>query len=171
MNNKITIRVLKSADFTILNKLFGLGTIYNKPPERWATYLAETNAKKRLAVVAEVSGEVVGYCTLKFYSQYSPFRESDTPEVSDLGVAEAFRKRGVGRELVVYLEKIAQQKGSRQIGIGFGLYGDYGPAQRLYVKMGYIPDGHGVTYNYEKITPGKEYKVDDDLILWFTKEL
>ena len=28
-------------------------------------------------------------------------------------------------------------------GIGFGLYADYGAAQRLYVKCGYLPDGRG----------------------------
>ena len=35
------------------------------------------------------------------------------------------------------------------VGIGVGLYPDYGSAQRLYIKRGYLPDGHGATYNYE----------------------
>lgn len=42
---------------------------------------------------------------------------------------------------------------------------------RLYVKRAYIPDGHGATYNYKYVTPGKEYLLDDDLVLWFTKKL
>ncbi len=61
------------------------------------------------------------------------------------------------------------------VGIGVGLYagedGGYGAAQRLYVKRGYIPDGKGVTYNYHPTTPGNNYSLDDDLILWFTKKL
>lgn len=53
----------------------------------------------------------------------------------------------------------------------FGLYPNYGSAGRLYVKRGYILDSHGATYNYEYVTPGKEYSLDDDLVLWFTKKL
>ena len=35
----------------------------------------------------------------------------------------------------------------------------------------YIPDGKGVTYNYEPTIPGNSYALDDDLVLWFTKAL
>lgn len=58
-----------------------------------------------------------------------------------------------------------------QVGIGVGLTPDYGNAQRLYVKCGYIPDGNGVTYQYQSVKWGVKYKVDDDLVLWFIKEL
>ena len=61
------------------------------------------------------------------------------------------------------------------VGIGVGLYagedGGYGAAQRLYIKRGYIPDGQGVTYNYEPTMPGNSYPLDDDLVLWFLKRL
>jgi hypothetical protein len=62
-----------------------------------------------------------------------------------------------------------------QIATGVGLYAGadcgYGPAQRLYIKRGYIPDGKGVTYNYEPTIPGNSHPLDDDLVLWFTKKL
>jgi hypothetical protein len=71
-------------------------------------------------------------------------------------------------------EKEALTK-SQIIGIGVGLYagadGGYGAAQRLYIKRGYIPDGKGITYNYEPTIPGNSYPLDDDLVLWFTKKL
>jgi hypothetical protein len=71
-------------------------------------------------------------------------------------------------------EKEAATK-SEVVGIGVGLYagedGGYGSAQRLYVKRGYIPDGKGVTYNYQHTIPGNSYPLDDDLVLWFTKKL
>lgn len=51
-----------------------------------------------------------------------------------------------------------------------GLYPDYGSAQRIYVQRGYIPDGMGVTYNYERVSPGESVRLDDDLVLWFVKE-
>jgi hypothetical protein len=57
------------------------------------------------------------------------------------------------------------------IGIGVGLYVDYGPAQQLYVKLGYVPDGSGVTHGNKTVPPGATVRVDDDLILWSMKRL
>jgi hypothetical protein len=81
---------------------------------------------------------------------------------------------GVGSQLLDLAEKEAATK-SGAVGIGVGLYtgedGGYGAAQRLYVKRGYIPDGKGVTYNYQPTIPGNSYRLDDELVLWFTKKL
>lgn len=38
-------------------------------------------------------------------------------------------------------------------------------------RCGYIPDGKGVTYNYEPTVPGNNYPLDDDLVLWFLRKL
>jgi hypothetical protein len=51
------------------------------------------------------------------------------------------------------------------VGIGVGLYQSYGSAQRLYAKRGYIPDGRGVMYKQQPVTPGFDTCVDDDLNL------
>lgn len=59
----------------------------------------------------------------------------------------------------------------RTAGIGVGLYPDYGPAQRLYVRRGYLPDGRGIAWNGLTVTPMQEVMVDDDLALYFTREL
>lgn len=81
---------------------------------------------------------------------------------------------GIGSLLLDTAEKEAATK-SQIIGIGVGLYagpdGGYGAAQRLYIKRGYIPDGKGLTYNYEPTIPGNSYLLDDELVLWFTKKL
>lgn len=52
-----------------------------------------------------------------------------------------------------------------------GLYADYGIALKMYIKQGYVADGLGITYDYKPVEPGKEVKLDDGLILWFTKKL
>ncbi len=52
-----------------------------------------------------------------------------------------------------------------------GLYDDYGSAQRLYVRRGYLPDGRGVMYDYEPVRPGGSIRLDDDAILMMTKPL
>ena len=44
-------------------------------------------------------------------------------------------------------------------------------AQKLYIKMGYVPDGNGVTYKYQPVIPGDLYPVDDDLVIWLKKDL
>ena len=59
----------------------------------------------------------------------------------------------------------------KTVGIGVGLYDGYGAAQKLYVKRGYIPDGQGITYNYKPVAYGEKVPLDDDLVLWFTKEI
>jgi hypothetical protein len=67
--------------------------------------------------------------------------------------------------------KKALKENNKQVGIGVGLYKDYGFAQKLYVRIGYIPDGNGVTYKYQPATSGDSCPVDDDLIIWFKKDL
>lgn len=156
-------------DITELDTWFGQGSVYKKKDGHWANYMQESTDGERVAVVAEFAGAVVGFCTLKFNSRYQNFVQQNIPEISDMIVAPPFRQRGIARALVTHLEGVARQQGFTHIGIGVGLYADYGPAQRLYVNMGYVPDGKGVTYNYETITPAQAYPVDDDLVLWFTK--
>jgi GNAT superfamily N-acetyltransferase len=147
---------------------------WNKPPSLFEGYLKAQEAGERIVWVAHFKGEFAGYVTLNWQSQYESFAAARIPEIMDLNVLPPFRKVGVGSMLLDIAEKEAATK-SEVVGIGVGLYagtdGGYGPAQRLYVKRGYIPDGKGVTYNYEPTIPGNSYPLDDDLVLWFTKKL
>jgi hypothetical protein len=52
-----------------------------------------------------------------------------------------------------------------------GLTADYGPAQRLYIRQGYIPNGEGATQNHQALKYGDTITVNDDTVLWMTKEL
>jgi GNAT superfamily N-acetyltransferase len=147
---------------------------WNKPASLFEGYLKEQELGARIVWVAHVQDEFAGYVTLKWQSQYPAFKAENIPEIMDLNVLPSFRKMGIGSLLLDRAEKEAVTR-SDTIGIGVGLYvgedGGYGPAQRLYVKRGYIPDGKGVTYNYEPTIPGNSYALDDDLVLWFTKRL
>jgi hypothetical protein len=60
--------------------------------------------------------------------------------------------------------------GKKQVVIRIS-HADYGSAQRLYVRLGYLPDGRGVTYNYQPTVAGQSYPLDDELILWLKKAL
>jgi hypothetical protein len=41
----------------------------------------------------------------------------------------------------------------------------------MYVKRGYMPDGLGLMYKYQKVEAGSKVRVDDDLTIMFTKRL
>ena len=60
-----------------------------------------------------------------------------------MNVITQFQKQGIGTALIEEAENVAIQHGKGMMGIGVGLTPDYGAAQRLYPKLGYIPDGRG----------------------------
>ena len=81
---------------------------------------------------------------------------------------------GMSAVLAIYLTEqlhLSTQVAGTVMGIGVGLYPDYGPAQRLYAKLGYRPDGRGIAYNERTVAPGETVRLDDDLVLWMTKPL
>ena len=57
------------------------------------------------------------------------------------------------------------------VGLGVGLYSDYGTAQRMYVRRGYLPDGAGVVLAGTPVRPGTEITLNDEPELMFTKRL
>jgi GNAT superfamily N-acetyltransferase len=81
-----------------------------------------------------------------------------------------YRRKGIGSHLMEIAEEAASKR-SNIVGIGCGLYEGYGNAQKLYIDSGYTPDGKGITYKYEPLEYGQKVKLDDDLVLWFTKNL
>jgi ribosomal protein S18 acetylase RimI-like enzyme len=169
----VTCKSLSSDHIASMTEAFNkIG--WNKPASLFEGYLKEQEAGERIVWVAHFKGEFAGYVTLKWQSGYPSFKAQNIPEIMDLNVLPSFRKMGIGSLLLDTAEKEAATK-SQIIGIGVGLYagsdGGYGAAQRLYIKRGYIPDGQGVTYNYEPTVPGNNYPLDDDLVLWFTKRL
>ena len=120
--------------------------------------------------MAYLNDDVAGFVTLKWDSDYPPFAAKKIPEIKDLNVVPLFRNKGIGNALLDMAEAEALKR-SPIIGIGVGLYADYGPAQKIYIKRGYKPDGRGMTYDHKPVVPGAAYPIDDDLILWMTKLL
>lgn len=143
MRPSVHVRTLEAGDVDpIVDAFAAIG--WNKPRSQYERYLAEQAEGRRVVLVALDGGRVCGYGTLVWESKYPPFREGGIPEIKDLNVLPDFRRRGIATLILDTAERLAGER-SAVVGIGVGLYADYGAAQRLYVKRGYVPDGHGVS--------------------------
>jgi GNAT superfamily N-acetyltransferase len=143
---------------------------WDKPPTLYEKYLKEQDEGERDIWLAFIDDIFVGYVTLKYNSEYKPFSENTIPEIMDLNVLPEFRNRGIGSKLLEIAEEKAKNKYTI-VGLGVGLYSGYGSAQRLYYSKGYKPNGLGITYNYKEVEYGEKVPLDDELILWLTKQL
>lgn len=141
---------------------------WKKAAAQYERYLAEQEAGDRHVFVAWVEDAFAGYVTLNWRPAYPPFRAEGIPVIEDFNVLPAFRRRGIGSALMDAAEGAAGAR-SRVVGIGVGLDLDYGPAQRLYVRRGYVPDGRGISWQNAPVAYGDQVIVDDDLVLWFTR--
>ncbi|GGD67033.1 GNAT family N-acetyltransferase [Paenibacillus nasutitermitis] len=141
-----------------------------RPEPYFAYCLNENRMGHRVTLLAFKDDQLVGCAHLKFESGYEYFKNSNIPEINDLNVFPRHRRQGVANRLLEEFEQIASMD-YKTIGIGVGLYKDYGPAQRIYCRRGYIPDGNGVMYNNKEVVPGTMVRADDDLNLYFVKDL
>ncbi len=134
-------------------------------------YLQEQTAGLRFVRVAETAGTPCGYVTLVPLAKEGPFK-GHLPEIVDFNVLEAWQGRGIGTALLDEIEQLAVEKlNAATISLGVGLHTGYGPAQRLYVKRGFAPDGSGVWYHNVPLTPYTDCRNDDDLVLYLSKSL
>lgn len=121
-------------------------------------------------LIAVMDELFLGHCKIVWTPDYPHFRDNNIPEIQDLNVRPDYRKQGIATQLLDECERRIAERSDR-VGIGFGMYVDYGEAQRLYIKRGYVPDGHGVYYQHQPVVPGEAVPVDDDLVLYLTKHL
>lgn len=165
----ISIRLLTKDDFKIIETAFKEQG-WDKPASQFEQYAREQDKGERIILVAEYLNQFAGYVTIKWQSTYPPFLEMDIPEIVDLNVLIDYQNKGIATKLLDEAEKIVA--GTHPvIGIGFGLMEDYGAAQRLYVRRGYLPDGRGISQNGKQLKRGDQVQVDDDLALYLTKTL
>ena len=114
---------------------------------------------------------VIGVVTIRWQSNYPGFRDHGIPLVHQFAVAGPFRRLGVATLLMDAAEDLARGRGIAILGITVGLFDKYGPAQRLYVQRGYVPDGRGACLGQVPLSDGTRVTMDDELIIWLTKEL
>ena len=165
----IHVRFLEEGDAPSIAAAFqNLG--WNKPESQYQRYLHEQMAGGRTCFVATLEGQFAGYVTVNWQPTYPGFADLSIPEIQDLNVLTAYRRKGVAGHLLDRAEAEVAQR-SVVVGIGVGLHPGYNAAQRLYVKRGYIPDGRGITYRNQFVDEGAQVRLDDDLVMHFTKQL
>jgi GNAT superfamily N-acetyltransferase len=169
MTDELHIRPLQdTAPETISGAFRVIG--WNKPVVQFRRYLEEQASGARSCWVANLDIVFAGYITVNWKPSYSFFAEQGIPEIQDLNVLPAFRKRGIGTALLDTAEaEIARV--SDVVGISVGLHPGYNAAQKLYATRGYVPDGHGITYKYGYLQEGASVILDDDLQMHLLKRL
>jgi GNAT superfamily N-acetyltransferase len=165
----LTVREMGASDVEPVVAAFAaIG--WDKPASQYLRYLAEQERGERVVLLACLGSDFAGYLTVVWHAGYLPFKAANIPEIVDFNVLPHLRRRGIGTRL---LDAAEQRIGERSpvAGIGVGMDADYGAAQRLYVKRGYVPDGRGLTWHGRPVALGETVTVNDALVLCFTKQL
>ena len=168
MKTTCSIRKMQESDIQELSRGF-ISQGWPSREEILTRYFKEQESGEREVLVAEVEGALAGYITILPCAKQGPFAEI-YPELSDFNVFEPFQNQGIGNLLLEEAEKRVRLI-SDKVTLGVGLHSGYGPAQRLYIKRGYIPDGTGVWYQNHQ--PAMNAMCEDigDLVLYLSKNL
>lgn len=169
MNSKIKITDMKLEDSKVISLAFAEQG-WNKSKEQYIKYYNEMLDGKRDILIAKYDGKFAGYLTIVWESSYQSFLKQRIPEIVDLNVLIKYQRNGIASGLMNEAESRISER-SIFAGLGVGLMSDYGNAQIMYVKRGYIPDGLGISQNGIFLKYGDKVEVNDDLNLYFIKKV
>ena len=168
MKGNAIIRKMIESDIQHLSQGF-INQGWPSREEILTRYFKEQESGEREVLIADLTGVVAGYITILPIAKHGPFAGM-SPELSDFNVFEPFQNQGIGNLLLEEAEKRVRLI-SDKVTLGVGLHSGYGPAQRLYIKRGYIPDGTGVWYRNQPLEMNATIQNNDDLVLYLSKEL
>lgn len=168
MKTTCSIRKMQESDIKDLSRGF-ISQGWPSREEILTRYFKEQESGEREVLVAEVEGALAGYITILPCAKQGPFAGM-APELSDFNVFEPFQNQGIGNLLLEEAEKRVRLI-SDKVTLGVGLHSGYGPAQRLYIKRGYIPDGTGVWYQNHQPAMNAVCEDIGELVLYLSKNL
>ena len=168
-DGSIRIRSMVQEDARILYDTY-LSYGWHPEIETYENYYREQQEGTRFVFIAEFDGEVKGQCTLLMHPTEGPWGGKGIPEIVDLTVFFDVHGKGIGSRLLDAAETKASEV-SDSVYLAVGVHSGYGPAQRIYVKRGYIPDGSGVWYQGRVLEQYAPCVNDDDLLLYLSKKL
>lgn len=168
MKTTCSIRKMQESDIKDLSRGF-TSQGWPSREEILTRYFKEQESGEREVLIADLTSAVAGYITILPDAKQGPFT-GIAPELSDFNVFEPFRNQGIGNLLMEEAEKRAKLL-SDKVTLGVGLHSGYGPAQRLYIKRGYIPDGTGVWYQNHQPAMNAICEDIGELVLYLSKDL
>ena len=168
MKTTCSIRKMQESDIKDLSRGF-TSQGWPSREEILTRYFKEQESGEREVLIADLTSAVAGYITILPDAKQGPFAGM-APELSDFNVFEPFRNQGIGNLLMEEAEKRAKLL-SDKVTLGVGLHSGYGPAQRLYIKRGYIPDGTGVWYQNHQPAMNAVCEDIGELVLYLSKNL
>lgn len=143
---------------------------YGDAENRFPGRVSDAAAGKCAALVAEADGLPIGYVHVYWESDEGPFAGTGVPCIEDFGVLMKYRRHGAGTLLMDIAEKLAAAR-SERVWLAVGLHHWYGPAQRMYGKRGYVPDGTGVWYKGKVCPAYAPCENNDELLMYLVKKL
>ena len=169
-DEELLIRDMEEADAQIFNDEY-IAQGWHPEIDYYLMRIREAAEGKCIAMTAVYQGNPAGSLYLYFDAKEGPFKGKGYPLIVDFGVLKKYQRKGVGVRLMDAAERLASQHADT-VCLGVGLCREYGAAQRIYAKRGYVPDGSGVWYQDK---PCVQYEtvctVDDDLVLYLSKNL
>jgi ribosomal protein S18 acetylase RimI-like enzyme len=169
MKENLELREIRKTDCQKISLAFQKQG-WHKPISQYKMYVELQENGDRDVIVALLNQEFAGYLTIKWESEYTPFRIKNIPEIADFNVLKKYQRLGIGTSLMDEAEKRIRRV-SEYAGIGFGIYKDYGAAQILYINRGYIPDGNGLVRHSIPVQFGERITIDDSIVFCLTKKL
>ena len=168
METTCLIRKMQTSDVKELSQGF-INQGWPGREEILIRYFKEQESGEREVLIADLTSAVAGYITILPDAKQGPFAGMG-PELSDFNVFEPFQNQGIGNLLMEEAEKRVKLI-SDKVTLGVGLHSGYGPAQRLYIKRGYIPDGTGIWYQNHQPAMNAVCEDIGDLVLYLSKDL
>lgn len=166
---EIHIERVAPADLAEVIQIF-IEQVYPGDPESAYLHFSEHAEGQADTFLAYVGDKLAGYLTIRWRSNNPLFYQNSIPLIHHLAVFPQFQRRGIASRLMEMAEQLIATR-ARKAGITVGLFDAYGPAQRLYAKRGYLPDGRGACQGQRPLKQGETVTIDHDLILWLTKDL
>jgi GNAT superfamily N-acetyltransferase len=121
-------------------------------------------------ILAYEGPEPVATVTIRWQPNYPPFRAAGIPFIQNIEIRYDLRGQGYGSRVMAAVEDLIRQRSSKA-GTCVALFDAYGPAQRLYARRGYVPDGRGACHRFTPLQRGDTITLDDDHLLWLVKDL
>ena len=100
----IHVRLLEEGDAPGIAAAFqNMG--WNRPATQYERYFHEQVGGTRTCFVATLDGQFAGYVTVNWQPAYAGFADLNIPEIQDLNVLTAYRRKGVASDCSTALKR------------------------------------------------------------------